>query len=59
MFRCCVCGKIGKKKEQFYKHLSRHVEHPHYCQLCNTFFARDDLLDVHTRYYHGPGNGLS
>lgn len=57
--RCAVCGKTGKRSDKFSTHLSKHLvdiqKYPFMCMTCERGFARDDLLEVHMRYYHGNG----
>lgn len=60
--RCAVCGKTGKRCDKFKTHLSKHLidiqKYPYMCTICEKGFARDDLLDVHMRYYHTNGNSI-
>lgn len=57
-FKCPVCGKFLRRKNDLKRHLRIHSEDkPYQCSLCSKDFSRSDRLRAHVKAHH-VGDGL-
>uniref|UniRef100_A0A8C6TTU3 C2H2-type domain-containing protein n=1 Tax=Neogobius melanostomus TaxID=47308 RepID=A0A8C6TTU3_9GOBI len=57
-FKCPVCGKFLRRKNDLKRHLRIHNEDkPYQCSLCSKDFSRSDRLRAHVKAHHA-GHGL-